>query len=397
MDEQEDAPAPAKGATDRDSDKAENSQLAKWLRELTALAGLIAVVAGSWVSVESLRQKAETDKKTAEIQQNLAQLQAQQHQKDVEMQQGIHDADLKNKKDEATAQDARERNQRLADVVSRLFDGKSGSEGDLAILSQFLSADAESRQIVENAVLARLETPRTKEEIDLGFRLYEQIGPSAWSYVAQVNRSARRRYDECLFARFSSEFNKRASKEVNPELASPRRLIARIGETEAGILNTKSLDEDYNFATLNRKIQSSPGSVIQVAPELAGLESDALRAQQSLAADEISRSNQALRGYLGKHHGELPEHMDLSGTYLENGTVFDPYHGILPAIANAYTSGAYLSRVDARELKGFLYDSPEFSRVATTPDVIESTVKGSPCTSVSYASCSFHAFAPEVY
>jgi len=353
------------------------------------------VVVGSRVSVESLRQKAATDQKTAETQLEAALEQTKQHKLDLEQQKLIHDADLKNKQDEALAQDARERNQRLAEVVSHLFAAKDSSEGDLAILSQFLNADEESRRIVANAVLARLENPRTKEEIDLGFRLYEHIGPSAWSYVVEVNKSARRRYDECLLERYSHLLKKDAPVKTEPGAAA--QMDAGITGVEHYVASADALDFEYDFATINRMIAKGDSSEIKHTSQ----ESATLAAQRILAAFEISRSNQVLRGYIARHNHELPEHMDLSGTYLESGTVLDPYKGVVPAISNAFTTGAYLSHLRQGALNGFLYDDIEFSRTAGRPDIVDSVdyefhhpADAGTCSKSHPLRCSFYQFKP---
>jgi hypothetical protein len=277
-------------------------------------------------------------------------------------------------------------------VVSHVFAEKGSSEGDLAILSQFLNADEESRRIVENAVLARLESPRTKEEIDLGFRLYEHIGPAAWSYVAEVNRSARRRYDYCLLQRFYAAVNEKMATEKKERglLEATSQLAFIVDRVKPEIANETTVDFEYDYATMNRNSSKGALSEAQGASQDVG----ALGAQQALAAGEIARSNKVLRGYVGSHSNELPKHMDLSGTYLENGTVFDPYQGVFPAIAKAFTSGAYLSHFGETELRGFLYDDPEFARVASTPDIIDrNRIPG--CSKDAPGGCVFHTFRRE--
>ena len=168
MDDQDGVPAPVKSAGEGSAGGSDSSPLSRWLREMTALAGLIAVVAGSWVSVEGLREKANTDKLTADVQLKSAQEQTRQHEMDLAQQKTIHDADLKNKTDEALNLDARNREQRLAEVIGHLLSQNGSSEGDLAILSQFLKDNRESREIVENAVMARLENPRTRKRLTWG-------------------------------------------------------------------------------------------------------------------------------------------------------------------------------------------------------------------------------------
>jgi hypothetical protein len=66
---------------EKDSSSNPDKDIAKWIKDLTALAGLVAVLVGAWVSVRSLQDKAETDKATAQFQFETAELQARQQQR----------------------------------------------------------------------------------------------------------------------------------------------------------------------------------------------------------------------------------------------------------------------------------------------------------------------------
>ena len=85
---------------------------------------------------------------------------------------------------------------------------QQAAEGDLAALFQYVGVDQANVQTVENAVLAKLENPHSREEIDLGFRVLEQIGPSALDASIQANRSARAEYDNCLAASYWDKLKK---------------------------------------------------------------------------------------------------------------------------------------------------------------------------------------------
>ena len=173
-----------------------------------------------------------------------------------------------------------------------------------------------------------------------------------------------------------------------------------IRDVEHYIATGDSLDFEYDFATINRMQSQGDSSEIKHTTQ----EASALAAQRILAATEISRSNQVLRGYIGSHSGELPKHMDLSGTYLESATILNPYKGVVGAIKNAFTTGAYLSNVRKDELEGFLFDDIGFSRVAGKPDIVDSVdyewhhpSDGRTCSKSQPLKCRFYHFAPEVY
>lgn len=366
MDEKDEAAA-AKADGAAAGKSGEKSALGRGLQELTGLVGLIAVVVGAWVSVEGLREKAKTDHETAQAQHETAeaqllsaQEQTKQHQMDLAQQKLIHDADLQNKRDEAAAEAARQRDQRLGDVVDHIFSNQGSSEGEIAILSQFVGEDEESRAIVEKAVLARLETPRTSEEIDLGMRLFEQIGPAAWSYVAEVNRSARRRYDQALFARFL------LWKEAHPTMSG-----AEVDDqAEGAVAGVSELDRSYDFATMNRT-RAQAGQSWH-----SSLDDAALRGQQQLAAVAIARTNDTLLDYLVRKHSGLPAHLHLEKTYLEFDTVygfkFGPDTGV-NLVKSAFTTGAYLSGVSQRDVDehALFRKEIEFYYMSGPPDVVE--------------------------
>jgi hypothetical protein len=385
MAEQDDQPASdgdAKGVADRI-----DRVVSPWLRDLTALAGLIAVVIGSVVSVMSLRDKAQDELRTAGLEFQKAQQQTLQHQQDLNQQLQIHSADLQHQEHAAASQDAKDKDQRLADVIGRIFTDKGSSEGDLAVLFEFLNDDKGSQEIIQNAVLARLEDPRSRAEIDLGFRLLERMGPSAVSQVIEVNRSARRQYDDCLYERFSRQVKSLSGRE-QPVVGSAINGAQNPKDAaELSVSGISGIDKGYEFATINRMwTQGAPGRFRTAERTDAQLVSD-----QDLAAEQIARSNLVLRSFIAQHPREIPRTMNLSGTYLENGTVFDPYKGLIGPIRNAYLNETYLSGVGASALQGALFRRIEYVRTARAPQVLT----GIGCRGQSPSNCTFAFIAPE--
>jgi hypothetical protein len=333
-----------RGATDSGEQKQEREGgFERLIKRFTALAALLGVVAGIWVSLKGLHDKNLADQKTAEImledekvKLKIAGEQTSQHQQDLDLQKQLHDADLQSKKESAEAQDARERTQRLADVITRVFTEKDSSAGQLSLLFEFLNGDRGSQQIIENAVLARLESPRSKEEIDIGFKLFERIGPSSFTFIASANRNARRRHDELLFERYArllAAERSRKEKDPHPGAGAGGGRDA-IDEAVAG----DTLDREYLFATLNRM---SGHAIPQRSTDSssADKEEQDLLLRQQLAVAVIVRSNLAFKNCLRDPGCALPNGLDLSETYLE--PLF-----LQVAPPNTLISHAYFSGVD---------------------------------------------------
>jgi hypothetical protein len=363
-DEPSDPPSPI-GGTGSDEVKVDNKrQVSGWIRDLTALVGLSAVLITSWVSVRGLVDKARADQRTADImledekvKLEIAKEQTAEHEQDLDLQKQLHNVDLERQKELAQSQDAKEKDQRLADVITRVFTDKESSAGDMSILFDFLNKDPRSQPIIENAVLARLENPRSKEEVDIGFRLLEGIGPASFSFVADANRSARLRYDDLFFERYAS-----ALAEIRDKTEKAGGKIGGIFMDPQGmVVEGDSLDPEYDFAMFDKRAREH--GVPQISQPLpSGGQELALR--QNLAAAVILRSNLTIRNCFSTPGCHMPSDLDLTETYLER----DIAEG-LPK--SAIISDAYLSKVSELEFSNvFANQSHGHWDGSKPPDII---------------------------
>ena len=366
-------PIPAEGV-DVDSKIDGGHSISRRIGDVTALVGLIAVLVGSWVSVQGLRDKARADQRTADltlqdekIKLQTAHEQSIQHEQDLDLQRQLHEADLRHQKETAASQDAKDKTQRLSDVITRVFTDKESSAGDLSVLFEFLNRDPESKQIIENAVLARLENPRSKDEIDIGFRLMERIGAGAFSFVADANRSARRRYDDLLFQKVAHiAARERESEKAHPDQAMDFPIEVYFYRATAG----DSLDPEYDFATLNARTQIGALEVPNPDP----LEERKIALDQDLAAAVILRSNLTFRNCL-THQCNLPSGLDLTETYIASDVA-----RTLPA--GAVISHAYLSGITSQN------SGRVWSNFGDPPDVVVENGTCKPHT-ISVSDCRF--------
>jgi len=328
----------------KDSSSNSGRDISKWIKDLTALAGLIAVLVGAWVSVRSLQNKAETDNATAQVQLRAAELQASQHTADLEQQRKFHDADLLHQDATAKSQDAKDRTQRLESVITQMLRDKESSEGNIAVLFEFINDPTNSKTAngnddvaIQNAIFARLENPRSREEVDMGFRILDQIGGlSSLALVVELNRDARKRYDIALEQRFAH-----AEKVHGAAAGAPEERYGQTTEDEKEASRGNTLDPGYDFATINRMLEEEGrhGSAV--------IETDAdFSVQQELSADVIRMSNRSLANY-SRLHSSLPQHLDLSGCYLLPTTI----------ISSQYIEGAYLANVPRGISLSFFSDS----------------------------------------
>jgi hypothetical protein len=291
--------------------------ISKWIKNLGALVGVFAAVAGIWVSVQGLRDKAIAEENTAKatlederVKLEIAREQSAQHKADIDLEIQKHVADLKHQESQTAADQTRMRHDTLAALITHMFSSQGSSEGDIAVLFDHVNHGEDSIDIIENAVLARLEAPRSKEEIELGLRLLERVGSGALDVVIEANRSARARYDDCLVARYTQAYNERMSRAAEPGVRLDHRAIKDDIENE--ISRFSFLDKDYDFATINSKT----GILISGSYPVRKLNTTDVVATQELAAAVIERSNAILLMML-KNQNKTPLHrVALSNTYL---------------------------------------------------------------------------------
>ena len=168
----------------------QDTGVAKWLKNAAAFVAVISTIAGICFTAY---QTTQTARLNSEAEQNKLQLGREQladqkearlhdsiqHQEDVKLELRKHQLDIDQAKAAIKDADDKNRSDRLSALISNMFSTpQQAAEGDLAALFQYVGVDQANVQTVENAVLAKLENPHSREEIP-GFRVLEQIGPSA--------------------------------------------------------------------------------------------------------------------------------------------------------------------------------------------------------------------------
>lgn len=245
------------------SDKT-NSDISPWIKNTAAMVGVFAALAGIWVSVHQLRQKADTDLAAATATElaeahkvEVAKLQiddqreARKEQRDLELEKLR--MEIKQKSDVIADADKINNRQTLSQIITRIFTSSGSDEGDMASLFGYLGSNQENFEIVTNAVLARLENPASAEEVDLGFKLLESIGAPALETAVDANRAARRKYDDYILSRFYLLRDARAKLPAS----SPRS--AYLDQQEAIEIETAkdtNLDRSYVYALINQRVES---------------------------------------------------------------------------------------------------------------------------------------------
>ena len=228
-----------------------------WIRNLAALIAIVVAIVGAWKSLEEIRltavanRDAEQTKRVIAEKQIADQVSARGDQYAFERDK--QKSDIQNQKNTATEQQRAKDREVLSSIINHMFLVQSGSEADLAALFNFVDRDAAANQTIENAVLARLENPRSDEEIDLGFRLLERIGVRAIDATVQANRTARKRYDSYLTSTFCDQFHAKwkqgdhIQRRETDVLTDP----SIIEPIEKSIAAQFSLKQRYVFALLN--------------------------------------------------------------------------------------------------------------------------------------------------
>lgn len=324
-----DEPLPNTGSQTESNGKTGDASIPGWIRNLGALVTIAAAVAGIVFTSWNLYDKAKADERTAaitlegeKIKLQISREQLEQHREDREADFRTHRLDLDQGASLEASKAAKAANDQLAALISHMFANPDVSaEGDLAVLFNDLSREAPHRESIENAVLARLEAPRSREEIDLGVRLLERIGPEALEILGQANRSARRRYDDSLFTRFNEAFSngivstpqQERPSPGPPTLANPPFAV-QLGQIIASqAVRGTSLDVGYSYALLMQK------KLLYTKDRIETPKHDAaeLVERQELAAAVIERSSRGILKLLREAaHTRRRTPADLSATYL---------------------------------------------------------------------------------
>jgi hypothetical protein len=195
------------------------------------------------------------------------------------------------------------------------------------------------------------------EEIDLGFRVREGIGLPAIDAVAQANRSARHRFDECVFSRFYQGV-------IEPEKAkggSIKSILARTWtDGEINVASSSSLSHTYIFATINERFKAHQSSPYDVSVAECSL---------VFPSEVIRRSNiaflQAAVRALDKSQTErFAPFLDLSDTYLRSD--FLESYEVLHPHFNSRFSHAYVELTDWYYLHQLVSRNLELKQLETT-------------------------------
>ena len=316
-----------------------DTDVPKWIKILGALVGIASVIAGLWFSAYQLRMKAEADRETARL--NLKaeenklklgedQIKAQndQHTADNGFEKEKHGLDTKQQKDQAAAAELKEERAGLSAVINKMFSDTT-SEGDIASLFEYIHHDAASREVVKNAVLAKLENPKSPEEIDLGFRVLEAIGPSSLDSVVRANCEARRKYDAKIVQEYGTRVYAKITEEANKSKQFPAIGRSFVDEVSANVADETSLNHEYVFALINTTFSTS-----FVFPQklFARITAEAKKENMEfeLAEDVITRSNLAMSRVLRGYKSKRGDFIQLSTAYISSRITSDEYFNWLP-------------------------------------------------------------------
>ena len=186
----DDSPVKAQGADDVPV-KLEDG-VAKWIRDVGAIVTILGVLAGFGFTAYQLRMKAKSDEESARLNQEAEVDKLALGREQIKAQNTQHMIDIQQQRYQLAAAEKKDEHEALSTLINSMF-AHANSEGDIVGLFEYVHRDDESHEVITNALLARLENPRSKEEIDLGFRVLTAIGPSAIDGMVQVNSAARRK------------------------------------------------------------------------------------------------------------------------------------------------------------------------------------------------------------
>jgi hypothetical protein len=292
-----------------------DKDISTWIKNLGAIVTICGVLFGFWQAYHQVLLRAQADTKTAEANQKAEEAKARLGEKQLEAQMAASAGTVKQHQDDLALDyrkhvldlEVQERNAKdvqlfrdqesLTKLISDLFSKDGNTEANLALLATFAGTTSPLRRVVESAVLAKIENPNSVEAVDIGFRIFEVLGPSAISATVDANRSARQRYNQALLYAYAVS-SKQSKPESDPELSF--RMATRF--VEHGII----FDKGYVEALL---FQRTLGGYAATVPSGNVL-------PMEIIEEMIKRSNIALGRQLKTVVGGHPISLDLSGTYL---------------------------------------------------------------------------------
>lgn len=305
--------------------------VSSWIKNLAVLASVIATIGGVIIGLIQLKYVADTNLKSEQTKLDiaLAQLQdqqkarkdqAKQHSKDNQFTNDQHRFDAEQHKDDQkftveqrNAEIARQDQVALSSLISHMFtDTHTGSEGDIASLTIYVNRGTASDATIGNALLVRLNHPRSPQEIEMAFTVIEQMGTRGLPYAIKANRLARQRYDEALMA----DYYTRIKKENEIEKQFAQGYNDGVTLQQPGIQSATSkdtlLDRNYVIAmiNINRPLFATTGYQLPDPEDYGG------QSPIRLFGAAIEASNRAIQAGI-EHWGPLePLVLDLSKTYL---------------------------------------------------------------------------------
>jgi hypothetical protein len=301
------------GSPPRDPSKGEGKfpdGVAPWIKNLGALVTIFVTLVGLSFTAYQLKLKADSDKETAQLNKLIeddklalgkAQLQDQAKARTDAAEQ--HKLDIAQTNRAASEKEERENLDKISGIVAHMFSTENrGSAGDLASFFAMLNRSKANRAVIENAVLAKLETTLSEGEIDLAFRLFEGMGELAIEATAQANRRARQRYDAELCYALNVIRVRRGGN-----------LSSFDGNLLTEVAVQIDLDGDYVVEKLRATCNFKPSVLAEIDGDQATNDKDSPRLK--IAVSEIKRSNQALMKEMARL-GSRREKLDLSGLYL---------------------------------------------------------------------------------
>lgn len=160
-------------------------------------------------------------------------------------------------------------------------------------------------------MLARLENPRSREEVTLGFAILDQIKPQPIVTIAEINRSARRHFDHLLWQRYLSSFSQPVTDASTGQQSfmSVPEYVAVVNAVEG-----MSLSRTYAGAVLSRASTGETESTdVERAPGLAAK----LFPDEQIAEFTIRQSSRRLVRWLLTYPSGRSLSEDLRDTYIE--------------------------------------------------------------------------------
>jgi hypothetical protein len=322
----------AEGEDQKPVGKAEvDKDVSKWIRDFAAIVTVLGALAGIAFTAYQLRMKSDADRETARLNSQAEanklrlgedQIAAQnkQHAEDAALDTAKRKLDIQQQKDQADALERKEDHAGLSSLVNKMFSDPTG-EADIASLFEYVHNDDASREIIENAVLAKLENPNSRGEVDLGFKIFEAIGPSTIPLIIQANCTARRKYDSAIVDEFGYVYHQPVSAEADGSAADK----SFRDQVELQIARESSLKPGYVIAVINRDVfggvpPDSSDRMSELEPEVKSS-----RTPMELNAAVIESSNGALGILLhGFSRKDAPQ-IDLSSAYLRGEIVEGTY------------------------------------------------------------------------